>query len=103
MGFDQVMQAAPGSAGGLAIAWRIYMANETKSINQPAQPTGVRAVIFDISGTVLDYGSRGPVVAFIELFARHGVAVSPEEARWPMGTHKRDHIWTMLSDPDIGG
>src|SRR5262245_318420 len=63
--------------------------------------SGVRAVIFDISGTVLDYGSRGPVAAFIELFSRHGVNVSAEEARGPMGTHKRDHIWSMLSDPSI--
>jgi phosphonoacetaldehyde hydrolase len=62
---------------------------------------GVRAVIFDISGTVLDYGSRGPVVAFVELFSRHGVAVSIEEARRPMGSHKWDHIWSMLSDPEI--
>ena len=64
-------------------------------------PRGVRAVIFDISGTVLDYGSRGPVAAFVELFARHGVTVSHEEARRPMGTHKLDHIWVMLSDPAV--
>ena len=62
---------------------------------------GVRAVIFDVSGTVVDYGSRGPVAAFVELFARHGVTVSEEDARRPMGTHKRDHIRTMLSDPSI--
>jgi phosphonoacetaldehyde hydrolase len=72
-------------------------------MNDPPHPTGVRAVIFDISGTVLDYGSRGPVVAFVELFVRHGVTVSPDEARRPMGTHKRDHIGTMLSDADIAG
>jgi phosphonoacetaldehyde hydrolase len=58
-------------------------------------------VIFDISGTVLDYGSRGPVMAFIEMFGQHGVTVTPEEARRPMGTHKRDHILAMLSDPCI--
>jgi len=62
---------------------------------------GVRAVVFDISGTVLDYGCRGPVAAFVELFARHGVTVSAAEARRPMGTHKRDHIWTLLSDPAV--
>ncbi len=62
---------------------------------------GVQAVIFDISGTVLDYGSRGPVLAFVEFFARHGVTVTQEEARRPMGTHKIDHIWTMMSDPSI--
>ena len=63
----------------------------------------VRAVIFDISGTVLDFGSRGPAVAFVELFARHGVAVTEAEARAPMGKHKRDHIQAMLSDPAIAG
>lgn len=61
----------------------------------------VRAVIFDISGTVLDFGSRGPVVAFVELFARHGVTITEAEARKPMGLHKIDHIWSLLTDPSI--
>ena len=64
-------------------------------------PNGVRAVIFDISGTVMDFGSRGPVAAFVELFARHGVAISEPEARVPMGMHKLDHVWALLSDPAI--
>jgi phosphonoacetaldehyde hydrolase len=62
---------------------------------------GVRAVIFDISGTVLDFGCLGPVAAFLELFRRHGVTISVEETRRPMGTHKRDHIWTLLTNPAI--
>lgn len=62
----------------------------------------VRAVIFDISGTVLDYGSRGPVRAFVEVFRRHGVAISEAEARRPMGAEKRDHIAALLADPAIG-
>lgn len=62
---------------------------------------GVRAVIFDISGTVMDFGSRGPVAAFVELFARHGVAISEAEARRPMGLHKRDHVWAIMTDPAI--
>jgi len=62
---------------------------------------GVRAVIFDMSGTVLDFGCRGPVEAFKTLFARHGVKISTEEARGPMGTHKRDHIQTLLKNPAI--
>lgn len=61
----------------------------------------VQAVIFDLSGTVIDFGSRGPVVAFVELFSRHGVTVSEAEARAPMGSHKWDHIWAMLSDDAI--
>jgi phosphonoacetaldehyde hydrolase len=71
------------------------------SQSSQAVPGGVRAVIFDLSGTTIDYGSRGPVVAFVELFVRHGVAVTEEEARRPMGTHKKDHIWTMLNEPAI--
>jgi len=67
-----------------------------------SNPSGVRAVIFDISGTVLDFGCRGPVAAFAQLFGRHGVKISVAEARRPMGTHKRDHIWTLLTDPAIG-
>lgn len=72
-------------------------------MSQSLQPFngGVRAVIFDLSGTTIDYGSRGPVIAFVELFARHGVTASEEEARRPMGIHKKDHIWSMLTDPPI--
>ena len=62
---------------------------------------GVRAVIFDISGTVMDFGSRGPVAAFVELFARHGVAITEAEARMPMGKHKLDHVWALLTHPPV--
>jgi phosphonoacetaldehyde hydrolase len=71
--------------------------------SSPSTKGGVRAVIFDVSGTTIDFGSRGPVIAFVELFARHGVTVSEEEARRPMGTHKKDHLWAMLMDPAICG
>jgi phosphonoacetaldehyde hydrolase len=63
--------------------------------------SGIRAVIFDVSGTVLDFGSRGPVVAFVELFARHGITVSENDARRPMGTHKKDHILALLAEPTV--
>ena len=63
--------------------------------------TGVRAVLFDVSGTTLDFGSRGPVAAFLELFERHGVTISIDEARRPMGAHKKDHIRQVLADPGI--
>jgi len=63
--------------------------------------TGVRAVIFDISGTVMDFGSRGPVAAFVELFGRHGVAITEAEARAPMGKHKLDHVWALLTNPEV--
>jgi phosphonoacetaldehyde hydrolase len=61
----------------------------------------VRAVIFDISGTTMDFGSRAPVTAFVELFASRGVTITEGEARRPMGLHKRDHVRALLSDPAI--
>jgi len=57
----------------------------------------IRAVIFDWAGTTVDYGSLAPVNAFIELFRRHGVAVSAEEARRPMGSYKKDHVRLILA------
>ena len=61
----------------------------------------IKAVIFDWAGTVVDYGSRAPVNAFLELFARHGVTATVEQARAPMGAHKREHIREMLAMPAI--
>ena len=36
----------------------------------------VKAVILDWAGTVLDHGSRAPMAAFVEAFARLGVSIS---------------------------
>ena len=56
----------------------------------------IEAVIFDWAGTMVDYGCFAPVKAFMEAFAHHGVPVTMEETRKPMGMLKRDHIRTML-------
>ncbi|MGO8789041.1 MAG: phosphonoacetaldehyde hydrolase [Terriglobia bacterium] len=67
------------------------------SENRPRYQGPVRAVIFDWAGTTVDYGSRAPVDAFIELFRRHGVTVTAEQARRPMGSYKKDHIRLILA------
>ncbi len=61
----------------------------------------VKGVIFDWAGTVVDFGSRAPVAAFLDLFARHGVTASVELTRRFMGAHKRDHVRHMLQDDEI--
>ena len=61
----------------------------------------LRAVIFDWAGTTVDYGSRAPALAFVELFRRHGVVVTMEQARRAMGLHKRDHIAELLRDTGL--
>jgi phosphonoacetaldehyde hydrolase len=52
----------------------------------------LRAAILDWSGTAVDHGCFAPVAAFVEVFRRRGVPISVEEARGPMGIHKRTHI-----------
>lgn len=66
------------------------------SRNRQRYQDPVQAVIFDWAGTTVDYGSMAPVDAFIELFRRHEVAVSAEEARRPMGSYKKDHVRLIL-------
>ena len=52
----------------------------------------IRAVILDWAGTTMDYGCMAPAVVFVEVYKRQGVPITMEEARAPMGAHKRIHI-----------
>ena len=52
----------------------------------------LKAVILDWAGTVLDCGVYAPAVVFVEVFRNEGVPITMEEAREPMGTHKKVHI-----------
>lgn len=62
-------------------------------INTSAYFTGpLQLAVLDLAGTVLDFGSRAPAGAFVQLFARFGVRISEAQARGPMGMQKRDHI-----------
>ena len=57
----------------------------------------IKAVIFDWSGTVVDFGSRTPVAAF----ADHGAIIRDDGARAPMGLGKRHHIEAPARLPRI--
>jgi phosphonoacetaldehyde hydrolase len=52
----------------------------------------VQAVLLDWAGTTMDFGCIAPAEVFVEVFRRQGVPISVEEARLPMGAHKRVHI-----------
>lgn len=52
----------------------------------------IEAVILDWAGTTMDFGCMAPAVVFVEVFKRKHVPISMEEARAPMGAHKRVHI-----------
>jgi phosphonoacetaldehyde hydrolase len=61
----------------------------------------LKAVVFDWAGTTVDYGSRAPMGAFVQVFAQFKVDISVPEARVPMGLPKWDHIKALLDDPAI--
>ncbi len=61
----------------------------------------VRGLILDWSGTVADAYVIAPAVVFVDVFAKHGVEISMEEARGPMGLRKDLHIAMLTQDPDI--
>src|SRR5262245_9522299 len=61
----------------------------------------LKAVVFDWAGTTIDYGSRAPMGAFVEVFSQFKVELSVDEARRPMGLPKWDHIKALVSHPDI--
>ncbi|WP_199699147.1 hypothetical protein [Oleomonas cavernae] len=61
----------------------------------------LKAVVFDWAGTMVDFGSRAPMGAFVEAYKRLGVDISIAQARKPMGLPKRAHIATLMADADI--
>ena len=61
----------------------------------------VQAVVFDWAGTIVDFGSRAPMGAFVQLFQDFGIDITIEQARGPMGAAKWDHIHALCSLPEV--
>lgn len=61
----------------------------------------IKLVILDNSGTTNDCGVYAPAVVFIQVFEKHNVAITMEEARKPMGLFKKDHIRAILQIPRV--
>jgi phosphonoacetaldehyde hydrolase len=62
---------------------------------------GLKAVVFDWAGTMIDFGSRAPVVALLRAFKDAGVPIDETEARTDMGLAKGDHIRAILATPRV--
>lgn len=61
----------------------------------------LKAVVFDWAGTMIDFGSRAPVVALCKVFDAAGIPISEAEARVDMGMAKSDHIAAILAMPRV--
>jgi phosphonoacetaldehyde hydrolase len=49
----------------------------------------------------MDYGCYAPAVVFLEVYKRKGVEITMEEARAPMGAHKKVHIRKISQDAAV--
>lgn len=58
---------------------------------------GLKGVICDWAGTMVDFGSFSPVSAFEEVFREFGHEVTRDEIRQFMGRYKRDHTREILN------
>lgn len=61
----------------------------------------IKGVILDWAGTTVDFGCIAPAISFKKVFAEKGIEISTEEARAPMGLHKRDHIREIAKMPRV--
>lgn len=61
----------------------------------------IRAILLDWAGTTVDFGSRAPTQAVIEVFRQRGIEITVEEARGPMGRPKREHIAAVVRIPKV--
>lgn len=65
------------------------------------KPTKIQLIIFDWAGTTIDHGCFAPISAFIKAFKACGVELTPQQARGPMGLHKKDHIRELFQLEEI--
>ena len=61
----------------------------------------LKAVLLDWAGTTMDYGCFAPAVVFMEVYKRKGVEISIQEARGPMGAHKKVHIRQISKNENV--
>jgi phosphonoacetaldehyde hydrolase len=48
--------------------------------------------LLDWAGTTMDFGCMAPAVVFVQVYERQKVPITMDEARAPMGAHKKVHI-----------
>jgi len=63
----------------------------------------IQAVLLDWAGTTMDYGCMAPAVVFVDVYKRQGVPITMDEARAPMGAHKRVHIQKISEIDSVRG
>lgn len=61
----------------------------------------INSVILDFSGTTVDPYVIAPAITFVKVFKNHGISISMDQAREPMGLRKDIHIEKILENKDV--
>ncbi|RLT47290.1 MAG: phosphonoacetaldehyde hydrolase [Chloroflexi bacterium] len=61
----------------------------------------LKGILLDWAGTTMDYGCYAPATVFVEVYRRKGVPIAVDEARVPMGAHKKVHIRKISQLPEV--
>ena len=61
----------------------------------------IQAALLDWAGTTMDFGCMAPAFVLVKVFERAGVPIAMDEARAPMGAHKRVHIQKITEIPAV--
>ena len=71
-------------------------------LRQAARYKGpLKACILDWSGTTVDKYVLAPACTFVEVFSKHNMPITMQEARLPMGLRKDLHIKAILEQPQV--
>ena len=57
----------------------------------------IKAVIFDLGGTIVDKFSLTPILSFKRVFEKHSLICNHRDIVRDMGKEKREHIWEMIN------
>jgi phosphonoacetaldehyde hydrolase len=68
---------------------------------QPIYKGPLKTIILDWSGTCADRYVMAPAVVFVDVFEKHRVPITMEQARRPMGLRKDLHIAEILKNPEV--
>ena len=63
--------------------------------------TKIEAIVFDLAGTLIDFGSQAPSKVLIHIFNENGIPITRKEAIGPMGIEKKAHISQLIYSKKI--
>jgi phosphonoacetaldehyde hydrolase len=62
----------------------------------------IRLAIFDLDGTLVDFGCHGPPAAMLEAFSRRRIMLTMQQVRSSLGLPNYEHVRALFEMPAVG-